>query len=254
MTSRRTWVLLWGQVALGLAVLGAALTFLSLEDEGRLPGLPGALQGAALLAVVLPLLLALAVLVWKLSEGGPLSKGALVSPLLACALALPAFGALRLLAQNLAVEEGARAQAAALAALRSRPGKACELVAGDPHASEAEQAQCLTALEAVPPLARWSTLSPFLGPNGFSTWNPQELGTSEAWVLGREVPKFSPALQPRFLTAALDAAAAQPRSAAFEAQLSACLRRLFVQEWSSPAQAQALAWLSRLREAQDAGP
>jgi hypothetical protein len=174
-------------------------------------------------------------------------------PLLACVVALPLFGGLRVAAAQVALTQRAQAEAEALSTLRGGHAQPCAVVARDPHATAQEQDQCLASLEALALPERWSALTPFLGPNGFATWNPQELGTSESWELGREVPKFAPALQPRFLALALEAGAAQPRTPALEEQLGACVRRLFVQDWSPEAQAVALAWLARLREANDAG-
>jgi hypothetical protein len=168
-------------------------------------------------------------------------------------VALPLFAGLRVAAAKVAVEQRAQAEAEALSTLRGGQAQPCAVVARDPHATAQEQAQCLASLEALPVLQRWSALAPLLGPNGFATWNPQELGTSESWELGREVPKFAPALQPRFLALALEAGAAQPRTPALGEQVGACVRRLFVQDWSPEAKAQTLAWIERLSAAPDAG-
>lgn len=250
MSRALTWVLV-GQLALS-ALLAVGLTFgLLFASEGRhgrgLHPLASVLEGGAALVVAAPLLLSLAWL--GLQAAGRLARPAVVFvPLLATLGAFPLFVGLMAASESADAAAGARAERAAVAALRVRVGAGerdalCALVAKDPAASEAEQAGCLDVLQASAPDARRAALAPFLDRGFVAHFDPARR------------PVFAPAQQPRFVRLYLEAALAgpPPREPLEVVALIDCLRDVVtLGNWSPEARAEVVAQLPRLRALADA--
>ena len=247
MSSTLTWLLLVFQTALSTLLLGGVGVGLAFESEGRhgraLHTLATVFSGGAVVVALLPLVLSLVWIAWRLAGG--LRQGPFVAvPLLACLLALPAFLGLMGASENANASARARLEAEAIAALRASlasgsDAAACPLIALDPASTEPEMVRCLDKLEALAPAARSAELAPFIDRGFKSHFTPEQR------------PVFAPSQQARFVRLFFEAQLADPRVLeAWESRYTVIdgLREVFLQGWSDAAKREAAVLLPAFRE------